>query len=334
MRVALLLTVTTLALPSLAQTPERRSGSRDRSPKALENFTFKEEKFRSEAVGQEVPFGIYLPKGYDDDANKETRWPLVIWLHGMWEDHLRFHGRGGAPLLDQAVGDGKLPPCVFVCANGGRTSMYINRKDQRWEDLITVDLLAHLTKNYHTSERPQQRALMGVSMGGMAALRIAFQKPELFGAVAAHSAAVFAEDPDKLPERMKGMAKRLGLEEEFGNPIQKEPWQKANPLCIAATADPKSLAALRIYFDAGTADRMGLHAGNKLLHEKLEERNVRHTWRLIEGGGHSWGDEFQGETLPHSFAFIGQVFAEAQGTKAKDTVDKGKNGSPAPNGKQ
>jgi S-formylglutathione hydrolase len=316
-----------IAATTSAQNPERpRRDRREQAPVELKHFSFKEETFKSGAVGKDVPFGIYLPKDYGDEKHKDTKWPLVIWLHGMFEDHMRFHGRGGAPVLDQSVGNGTLPPCVFVTANGGRTSMYVNRKDERWEDLITEDLLAHLTKNYRISERREHRAIMGVSLGGMAALRIAFSKPELFGAVGAHSSAVFGEDPDQLPERMKGMVGRLGLEEVFGNPIQKEPWQKANPLCIATAAEPKSLASLRIYFDAGTEDRYGFAAGNELLHQVLTKKGIPHTWRLIEGGGHSWGAGFQDQTLPHSFAVVGRMFAgKAESTGASDgkADDKG-----------
>lgn len=325
MRLHPFVTLALLALTAAttAQNPGNSNGNggrqrreRGEAPKVeLTNLSFTETKFHSEAVGQDVPFAVFLPKDYADEKNKETKYPLVVWLHGMWEDHMRFYGRGGAPLLDKAVGDGTLPPCVFVCANGGRTSMYLNRKDQKWEDLITVDLLAHITKNYRVSEVREQRALMGVSLGGMAALRIAFTKPELFGTVAVHSSAIFAEDPEQLPPMVKSMATRMGLDEEFGNPIQKEPWQHANPLCIAGTADVKTLATLAIYFDAGTNDRLGLDAGNKALHEQLEKRKVAHEWRLIEGGGHSWGDHFQDEALPHSFAFVGKAFAAAKNAK-------------------
>ncbi len=295
---------------AVAQNPDRpRRDRRDAAPAELQHLTFKTERFRSEALARDIEIGVYLPKAYDDPKQKDVKWPLVVWLHGMHEDHMRFHERGGAAVLDRCLGDGQLPPCVFVSANGGRTSMYFNRKDQRWEDLITVDLLAHLAKTYRLSEKREQRAILGVSMGGMAALRIAFTKPELFGAVGAHSAAVFAEDPDQLPERLKGYASRLGFDEVFGNPIEKEPWQKANPLCIANAVDAKVLGTLRIYFDAGTADRYGFAAGNQLLHDALDKKKVAHTWRLIEGGGHSWGSGFQDQTLPHSFAMVGGMFA-------------------------
>lgn len=303
-----------------------RSGRRSQAVE-LHNFDFREATFHSDAVHRDVPYGIYLPRGYDDAANKDTKWPLVIWLHGMHEDELRFHQRGGAPVLDQAVTDGKLPPCVFVTPNGGRTSMYFNRKDEHWEDLITKDLLAHLEATYRVSKDRDQRAIMGVSMGGMAALRIAFTQPDLFGVVGAHSSAVFAEDPEQIPERLKGYAKRLGLDEVFGDPIQKEPWQKANPLCIATALEPKSLHGLRIYFDAGSDDRYGFAVGNQLLHEALDRKGVVHTWRLIEGGGHSWGSNFEGQTLPFSFAAVGEAFtAGAARGSALRGLDDGSHG--------
>jgi S-formylglutathione hydrolase FrmB len=129
---------------------------------------------------------------------------------------------------------------------------------------------------------------------------------------------VFAEDPENLPPNLKKYATRLGLDEVFGNPIQKEPWEKANPVCIASKCPLTDLNMLQIYFDAGSADRYGFADGNKLLHECLKKREVKHTWRLIDGGGHSWGNRFQHETLPHSFTFVGNMFKKAiAGPKTK-----------------
>lgn len=324
-----------LAATLVAQNPDRpRGGRRPAEPVNLQHLTFRTETFKSAAVGREIEIGVYLPKAYAEAANKDTKYPLAIWLHGMWEDHMRFHERGGAAVLDRCVGDGTLPPCVFVSANGGRTSMYFNRKDQLWEDLITVDLLAHLAANYRVSDQREQRAIMGVSMGGMAALRIAFTKPELFGAVGAHSSAVFGQDPEQLPDRLKSRAKDLGLDEVFGNPIQKDAWQKANPLCIAENADAATLKTLRIYFDAGTSDRYGFAAGNTLLHEALDKKGVPHTWRLIEGGGHSWGSGFQEQTLPHSFALVGAMFKGEPATEATDAKSGKSDGKGGTDGKR
>ena len=302
----------------LAQQPQRgdRGGRRSSEPVALENFTHAEGSFRSEAVGKDVSYGIYLPKGYEAEENAKREYPLVVWLHGMWEDHQRFHQRGGAPVLDRAAGSGKLPPTIVVLADGGRTSMYVNRGDKaNYQDLITKDLLAHVDGKYRVSKDRSQRALMGISMGGMAALRIGFTQPALFGTIAVHSAAVFPEDPQQLPDRMKQMASRIGLDEVFGNPIDAEKWRKANPLCLAQDVDPKALDGLRIYFDAGTEDRFRFADGNGLLHEALEKKGIPHTWLLVEGGGHAWGSGFKEESLLASLAFAGEGFAVRSATK-------------------
>jgi enterochelin esterase-like enzyme len=317
MRRIAVLTVLAVSLATTATVRAQGPGKRqDPSSIKLESFTAAEKSFHSDAIGEDVAYLIYLPKGYDDKANADTKWPLIIWLHGMFEDDLRFHGRGGAPMIDAAVKDKKLPPCVFVCPNGGRTSMWVNRHDKKYEDLVTKDLLAHLAKTYRISDRRDQRAIMGISMGGMAALRIAFTQPELFGAVAVHSSAVLPEDPEQLPDQMKAAASRFGLSEVFGDPIEKEPWQKANPLCLAQALEPKALHGLRIYFDAGTNDRYGFGASNEQLHKVLDKKGIAHTWRLIEGGGHSWGNGFQGEALPYSFAAVGEMFAGTAAVKS------------------
>ncbi|HIE71130.1 MAG TPA: hypothetical protein EYP98_13680 [Planctomycetes bacterium] len=309
MRAILLSSIALLTFAALL--PAQRGGRRNQAPKEMKNFTFEDERFVSKSVGKKMPFGIYLPKDYDEEANQGKKLPVIIWLHGMWEDHLRFHRRGGAIELDKAVTDGKLPPCIFVTANGGRSSMYMNRGKEKWEDLISKDLLAHVSKNYRASKSRNQRAIMGISMGGMGALRIAFTHPGLFGAVGAHSSAVFAEDPDTLPTRLKRFAAGLG----FGDPIDKESWEKTNPVCIANKAPLADLKDLLIYFDAGSKDRYQFHEGNKLLHNCLKQRQIKHTWRLIDGGGHSWGNRFQHETLPHSFAFVGEMFRKAAAGK-------------------
>lgn len=328
MRAPLAVLISLVALhPAVAQRPDRgergdRGPRRESAPVELKHLTFEEKAFQSEAIGGEAQYGVYLPKDHGDPANADTTYPLVIWLHGMNEDHRRFHGRGmGAQVLDQVVGEGKLPPCVFVLANGGRRSMYINRgPGNNFEDLVTKDLLDHVTATYRVSKDRNQRALMGISMGGMGALRIGFTRPELFGTIAVHSSAVLPEDPEDLPERMKQMVSWLGLTEVFGDPIDPAKWRLANPLNLAEDADPKRLNGLRLYFDAGTNDRYRFADANQRLHEVLVKKEVPHSWTLVQDGGHAWGSGFQEASLAASLSFVGE------GLKAAAAADKGKAG--------
>ncbi|MBM4060549.1 MAG: hypothetical protein FJ265_05570 [Planctomycetes bacterium] len=304
-----------VALGALGALPAQGRDARSRRPAApveLRHFTHELRTFRSEAVGKEVPYGVYLPRDYGADASKETTWPLVIWLHGMWEDHDRFHSRGGAPLLDKAVEDGLLPPCIFVLANGGRTSMYIDAGPQRnHQALVQKDLLAHLAATFRVRQERNQRALMGISMGGMAALRIGFTHPQLFGTVAVHSSALFPPDPKQLPDRLLQRAKDFGLDEVFGSPIDESLWRATNPLGIAEALEPKTLDGLRLYFDAGTADRYQFGRTNEQLHALLESKKVPHRFELVQGGGHAWGSGFKDESLLASLRFVGDGFRAA-----------------------
>lgn len=320
-----LITILPICLATSMLAQGRRFGGQE---PVLKHLTHKVENFDSPAVGGSMPYGVYLPKDYDKKSEKNTRWPMVVWLHGMWEDHKRFHTRRGGSLLDQAVGEGLLPPCVFVLANGSRTSMYINAgKGKNYQDLVQKDLMKHITKTYRVSKDRSKRALMGISMGGMAALRIGFNYPDLFGTIAVHSSAVFPPDPQQLPPQLLRRAAQFGLDDVFGNPIDEELWAKTNPLGIAASLDPKSLHGLRLYFDAGSRDRYNFGAPNEALHKVLAKRKVEHTFQLIEGGGHAWGSGFKNESLLTSLKFVGDGF---RGLAKSSEKNGGKDGSATP----
>lgn len=303
-----------LTTPLDAQRPRR-----DREPPPpLEHGTWKDGKCASEALGRDMSYGVYLPASYAEDT--ERRYPLVVWLHGMWEDENRFHTRGGAAALDKLIGDGALPELILVSPSAGRSSFYINGKASKEEDALLNDFLHHVDSEYRVATDRAQRVLMGVSLGGMAALKVAMRHPQLFGTVATHSAAIFPADLDNLDERFQRAMRSqwLGpvIDEVFGDPIDRELWKDNNPLALAASVAADDLRELHIYFDAGTRDRYGFQAGNELLHAALDKAEVPHTWRLIEGGGHSWGDGLAEQALPDSLRFVADQLRAAAGRSA------------------
>ncbi len=297
-------------------------GRRSSMPK-LENLVFEQSTFESKALRRKASYGVFLPKDYKSQAQKQ--YPLVIWLHGMFEDHMRFATRGGAPILDRMTGKGQVPRMIFVTANGGRSSFYVNGKDSgKNEDLIIVDLLAHLEETYRIAKDPGMRAIMGVSMGGFGALNIALRHPKLFRVVASHSAAIFPPDPDNLSERhqraLEGWGKRLGLDRIYGKPLEKKRWQANNPLHIIASSHRRDLAGLKIYFDCGSADRYEFDSGNESLHKLMEQRDIDHSWQLVDGGGHGWASGYNTARLPHSLAFVAKEFTLAKGKSGLESL--------------
>lgn len=315
-----LLSFAALAQDSAAQRRGRDSGP----PPKLEHLTYREASFESEALGgRRAAYGVFLPKAIEaaqeNEVAEPTRYPLVIWLHGMFEDHNRFLARGGAAVLDQMIGDGTIPPLVLVCANGDRSSFWTNAavEDAAYEDLVTKDLLAHVNATYPVRTDRAGRAITGVSMGGYGALKIALKEPSRFGVVAVHSAAVLPSDPDRLMEEFPWLRSRGSqlLSSVFGEPLDEDRYRAENVLALAAGIETEKLDGLRIYFDCGDQDRYGFHLTNENLHEVLDERKIPHQWRLVPGGGHSWGAGFTQEALTHSLRFLAAAFQDGGKTK-------------------
>lgn len=313
-----------------AQAPQGGPGNRrggNRAPAELANFTFEVKEFQSASLKGKSNYGVFLPKGYADEKNKDKRYPLVVWLHGLWEDHQRFHYRGESRALDAAAGDGTIPELVFVTPNGG-TSFYLNGKESgAYEDLIAKDLLPEVEKNFRIEKGREHRVLMGNSMGGGGALRIAFKHPHLFGIVATHSAALFPVDPGEIPERFRRILyaegqQGFGLSKIFGVPPDLEMWKHENPLWIAQELTSEKLDGMKLYFDCGGRDRYQFDKPNLALHELLEKRKIKHTWRFVQDGGH--GTEYATANLPHSLRFVGAALGVNAGKAGLEGLLGGK----------
>ncbi len=257
--------------------------------------------------------GVYLPKGYDAPENAERRYPLVVWLHGMNGDWSQFHDNGAAA-LDRARGEGKFPDLIFAAPSAGRRSLYLNgERGGDYEDLIARDLVGELERRFRVSDKRQDRVLMGCSIGGTGALKIAFKHPEIFGAVASHSGAIFPVDPKDIPARYdrqrQFMNQQLGLAEILGDPIDEKKWAVEMPMAMIAHMQPDDLKGMRIWVDAGADDRYGFGPPNQELHQLLRERGFAHEFELLDGVGHAWGDGQVDQRLVRALAYAAAGFS-------------------------
>ena len=253
--------------------------------------------FRSAALGREVSYTVDLPASYD--ASPQRRYPVVYALHGLFEGPGFWERRGLAPILAKLRESGGLPEFLVVAVDGGN-SFFVNGGVGRYEDLVTKDLLEHVESAYRVAPGRAGRALLGVSMGGYAALHVAFEQPALFTAVATHSAMLLEQVPSA--EQGAGRWHMAAFQAVFGSPIDAALWAANDPLAWARKADPRAAPAL--YFDCGSEDRYGLAAGNRDLHRILDERGVAHTFELAPG---DHGYEFVRARLERSLAFLGKA---------------------------
>jgi enterochelin esterase-like enzyme len=325
---------TALLLP--AQRGDR--GPRRDSGPTLQNFTVETGTISSTKVRDgEAGYEIYLPKGHGDEANKDKTYPWIVWLSGFGGNG-EFTNRGGASVLDKLRGEGKLPELALVVyrapsGQGGRRgrSLYMNGEAAcDTEDLLCGDFLEQLQKKYRLGSDRKQRAMMGVSAGGFGALKIAMRHPDVFGAVAVHSAAILPADPKQLGGNAEGQvqrALRTGIAEEIGNPIDPLKWRAHMPLGLAADKKPEELQGLQIYFDAGTADGYGFCPPNEELAKVMAEKGHKHLFRKVAGGGHAWSSESMTENLAVSLQFVAAAFAgkdAAAEMAPKPTAEPGK----------
>lgn len=151
---------------------------------------------------------VYLPPSYDDA--EERRYPSVVLLHAFGADggdwlgsENGYEGLHLARTLDELISTGSIDEFVVVMPDAttelGGSWYTTSEATGDWETFIARDVVASVEQRYRTATSVRARALVGQSMGGYGALRVAARAPEVFGAVVALSP-VLAIDPNPLGE--------------------------------------------------------------------------------------------------------------------------------------
>lgn len=241
-------------------------------------------QFNSVSLGNKINYAVSLPDSYG--KNSSQRYPLVIFLHGLFNDEKDWQDRGVQSKLDELRSSGKVGEYIIAIPYGAN-SFYLNSKNGlRYEDAIVKDFIPFIDKTYRT--QPKNRMIAGISMGGYGALMIAFKHPEMFVGVAAHCAALFEELP-KAPTSPKDARGKYRYEiamELYGKPLDSDHFQQNNPLNLVRVNKEK-IKNLKIYFDIGKQDRYGFEGANLLLDDILTKANVKHEFVLVDGE-HGW----------------------------------------------
>jgi S-formylglutathione hydrolase FrmB len=255
--------------------------------------------FPSPSLGKEVAYAVQLPPSYA--TSPQRRYPVLYAFHGLFESPGFWERRGLTSFLDALWQKGEIPEMVVAVVDGDN-SFFVDGPAGRWETMATRDFIVHVESTFRVMPGRANRAALGVSMGGYAALRLAFERPELFRAVATHSAMLLEKIPTA--DEGAGRGQMASFHKAFGDPINAGVWAANDPLVLLAKADPKTTPAL--YFDCGSEDRYGLAAGNRELHRRLEARGIPHEFALYPG---DHGYEYVRSVLDKSLRFLGRQLA-------------------------
>lgn len=235
------------------------------------------EVFYSESLQKEMNLNVYLPPGYSESEH----YPVLYLLHGFAGNYQDWIPQSGLPAIaDRLIRNGKIKPLIVVSPQID-TSFGINSDDGpasvnaigvsegRYEDYIAQDLRKYIEKTYAAETDSDSRYIGGISMGGFAALHIAFRNPELYSKVGGHSASLWLDDSEDYYDQ------KLWA---FGD---KETKRQRDPLELAQYAD---LSSMKVYLDCGSYDAFAPRSAK--LYELLDERGVS-TELHIQEGGHS-----------------------------------------------
>jgi S-formylglutathione hydrolase len=261
-------------------------------------------RFRSASVAADVEYQVITPPGWDAGG----RWPLVLVLHGA---------DGSAAVLDHQVEiyDGlwsaraypeALVACVSTKTLGG---FYIDG----WESLVADEFPRHLAEGFRADTG--RVMLMGASMGGYGALKIAFADPARFVAVAGLSPAVLpGEQPEDVgPRNTLGVLKELRAAMADGTGDQDAYARNHVVARLRANAAAIRDSGLAIRIECGDHDVFNLHDGAEYLHRVLWELDVSHEYHLVRGLDHIGPGRAAREERGRAF------LAEALASRGQDT---------------
>ena len=143
--------------------------------------------FYSKSLGKMQEATVYLPNGYGKLVKgKQERYPVLYLQHGWGENETSWPVQGCAGLImDNLIAEGKIKPFIIVMAYGLTNDIKfgtISKFDAKeFETLLVDELVPFIDKNYLTKADKWNRAMAGLSMGGVETKLITLRRPEVFG---------------------------------------------------------------------------------------------------------------------------------------------------------
>ncbi|MFD2828214.1 alpha/beta hydrolase-fold protein [Leeuwenhoekiella polynyae] len=138
-------------------------------------------------------FYMYTPPGYD---NSNDEYPVLYIMHGGGEDESGWAMQGKTNLiLDNLIAEGKAKPMIVVMPDGNMpASAFTEMGLQLFTNELKDGLIPFVEKSYRVKEGADNRALAGLSMGGIQTLFTGVQNTDMFDYLGVFSSGWFAND--------------------------------------------------------------------------------------------------------------------------------------------
>ena len=178
-----------------------------------------EVKFYSNSQGKMQTAMVYLPPTYGQSIKgKKERFPVLYLQHGWGENETSWPVQGKAGLImDNLIADGKIKPFIIVMAYGLTNDIKFGTIGQftakEFETLLVDELVPFIDKNFLTKADKWNRAMAGLSMGGVETKLITLRRPEVFGYWGLLSGGTYMPEDIKDPKAVKYIFEGCGSKE-------------------------------------------------------------------------------------------------------------------------
>jgi enterochelin esterase-like enzyme len=155
---------------------------------------------------------VYTPPGYDSDNS--TRYPVLYLQHGGGEDERVWIEMGRANvILDNLIAEGKVKPFIVVMENSaafkpGEAPMQLRPPDRpapgqrprfrftfdTYKEVMINDLIPFIDSNFRTLSDGNNRAMAGLSMGGMVTKTVTLANLDKFAYIGIFSGGSISRD--------------------------------------------------------------------------------------------------------------------------------------------
>lgn len=211
---------------------------------------------------------IYTPPGYGSENNK---YPVFYLLHGAMDcdDSWSTVGRAGF-IIDNLINDKKAKPMVVVMPAGHTTKNFsmgggVNTMVDDFSNDFINDIMPYVENNYRVLTDRGNRAIAGLSMGGMQTLNITMKDLSKFAYIGVYSSGIFG-----LGNTMPGQNSSPSFEEQYKNMLDNSDLKKGLKL---------------IWFATGTEDF--LIETTRASVKMLNKHGFKPVYKETDGG-HTW----------------------------------------------
>jgi enterochelin esterase-like enzyme len=147
---------------------------------------------------------VYTPPGYEKDGKK--RYPVLYLQHGWGEDETAWSNQGHANLImDNLIAEGKIKPFIIVMTYGMTNDVRMgglrNFDIKPFQTVLIDELIPYIDANFLTLAGQPDRAMAGLSMGGMETKTITLARPDVFSHYGLLSGGTY--NPDEIKDKSK-----------------------------------------------------------------------------------------------------------------------------------